>query len=157
MSPPQGREEVAPGSGPRWYGEGLRFACTRCGHCCTGAGVVLVSEAEISTLARRLELEEAAFRAIYTRRLRGGELALREKANRDCVFYDRGRGGCGVYPDRPRQCRSWPFWRGVVHSRERWEEEAKSCPGMDRGPLHGSDAIEAWLADDGISGAAGPR
>jgi hypothetical protein len=137
----------------RWYEGGLRFACTRCGNCCTGAGAVRVSEAEIAALAARLDLAEPEFRALYTRRLRGGDLALREKANRDCAFYDRQRGGCGVYPDRPRQCRSWPFWRAVVHSRERWEEEARGCPGMDRGPLHAADRIAALLENDGTSGA----
>jgi hypothetical protein len=137
----------------RWYEGGLRFACTRCGNCCTGAGVVRVSETEIAALANRLGLEESEFRALYTRRLRGGDVALREKNDRDCVFYDRARAGCRVYQDRPRQCRSWPFWRGVAHSRERWQEEARSCPGMGQGPLHAADRIEAQLCDDGTSGA----
>ncbi len=136
-----------------WYRDGLRFACTRCGNCCTGAGVVRVSEAEIEALADHLALADAEFRALYLRRLRRGEVALREKANRDCVFYDR-RKGCTVYPHRPRQCRTWPFWRAVVHSRERWDEEARSCPGMNRGALHDADLIDRQARDDGTSGAA---
>jgi len=112
---------------------------------------VRVSDAEIEGLAARLELADAEFRAAYTRRLRGGELSLREKRDASCVFYAPGRG-CTVYEDRPRQCRTWPFWRAVVHSRERWQEEAEDCPGIGRGPLHAREAIERSLRDDGSSG-----
>jgi Fe-S-cluster containining protein len=137
--------------GDPWYREGLRFRCTRCGNCCTGAGVVRVSDAEIEALARRLALSDAELRAAYTRELRGGVVALREKRNRDCIFYD-ARRGCTVYEERPRQCRSWPFWRAVVHSRERWAEEAEGCPGMNQGAHFDADAIREILRDDGTSG-----
>jgi Fe-S-cluster containining protein len=139
-----------------WYREGLRFACTRCGNCCRGAGTVRVSDAEIAALARWLGLADAEFRAMYTRELRGGERSLRETRQRDCVFYDP-EAGCRVYEQRPRQCRSWPFWRAVVHSPERWAEEARDCPGMDRGPLHPAEAIARSCADDGTSGRAPAR
>lgn len=134
-----------------WYQDGLRFGCTRCGRCCRGAGTVRVSEAELEALARRLDLSPDEFRPAFTRKLRGGERSLREKRNRDCIFYDRS-SGCSVYPDRPRQCRTWPFWRGVVHSEERWDEEASSCPGMNRGRLHGVAEIVVLARDDGTSG-----
>lgn len=134
-----------------WYEDGLRFACTRCGNCCRGRGTVRVSDAEIAALARRLGLAEQEFRALCTRVLRGGEISLRERANHDCVFWERERG-CTVYKDRPRQCRTWPFWSAVVHSPERWAEEARDCPGMNRGPRHGAREILALAADDGTLG-----
>ena len=134
-----------------WYRDGLRFACTRCGSCCRGAGTVRVSEAEIESLARRLALEPHEFRAAYTRPLRGGDISLRERRNRDCIFHDRATG-CTVYEDRPRQCRTWPFWAAVVHSEERWDEDAQTCPGMNRGPLHRADEIARVARDDGTSG-----
>lgn len=138
-----------------WYAEGLRFACTRCGNCCVGAGTVRVSDEEIGVLARREGLAEAEFRTLYTRPLRGGAISLRERRDGSCVFLSRrpdGHAGCRVHADRPRQCRSWPFWRGVVHSRERWEEEARGCPGMDRGPRFSAAEIEATAREDGTSG-----
>jgi Fe-S-cluster containining protein len=109
---------------------------------------VRVSDAEISALARRLELSDAEFRGMYTRPLRGGDLSLRERRNRDCVFYDREAAGCRVYEDRPRQCRTWPFWDAVIHSRERWREEARSCPGMNRGQLYEAETISASVEPD---------
>jgi len=135
-----------------WYRGGLRFECTRCGNCCGGAsGTVRVSDAEVLTLARRSGLGPEEFRTLYTRRLRGGELSLRERSDGTCVLYGAGRG-CTVYSDRPRQCRTWPFWRSVVHSPERWADEARDCPGIGRGPLHAADRIERALADDGTRG-----
>ncbi len=137
--------------GSPWYRSGLRFACQRCGNCCTGSGSVRVSDAEIARLAARVGMSDAEFRAAYTRVLRGGDVSLRETRDKDCVFLERGRR-CRVYSDRPRQCRSWPFWRSVIHSQERWQEEAVSCPGMDRGRHFSREEIEALAGDDGTSG-----
>lgn len=113
-----------------------------------GAGQRAVHDAEIAALARRLGLSDAEFRAVYTRRLRGAELSLRERQNGDCVFWSEARG-CGVYSDRPRQCRSFPFWASIVHSRERWEEEAQGCPGMNAGPLRDAPWIRRTSESDG--------
>ena len=110
-----------------------------------------VDDAEIGRLAARLELADHEFRALYTRRLRGGEISLRERRDKACVFWAPA-SGCGVYSDRPRQCRTWPFWGAVVASRERWEEEAQGCPGMNRGPLVDASAIDASAEADGTSG-----
>jgi Fe-S-cluster containining protein len=136
-------------SGEPWYRNGLRFQCTGCGNCCRGApGSVRVSDAEISALARRLDLPDAEFRAMYTRVLRGGDLSLRERGSGDCVFWSEQRG-CTVHSDRPLQCRSFPFWRSIVHSPERWNEEAEACPGMDQGPLWNAEWIRRTSANDG--------
>lgn len=138
-----------------WYRAGLRFACQRCGHCCTGSGTVRVSDAEIERLAVRVGVGDAEFRAAYTRTLRDGDVSLRETRAKDCVFFDR-ESGCRVYSDRPRQCRSWPFWRNVIHSEERWQQEALACPGMNCGALLTRSAIEASARDDGTSGLLPP-
>jgi Fe-S-cluster containining protein len=141
------------GNGAAWYRGGLRFQCTGCGACCRGApGRVHVSDAEIAVLARRLELSDAEFRALYTRRLRGSEISLRERRNGDCVFWSEQQG-CRVYGDRPRQCRSYPFWASILHSPERWQQEAESCPGMDTGPRWDAASIERLRRDDGTGGA----
>lgn len=140
-----------------WYADGLAFACTRCGHCCTGEpGTVLVSEEEIALLRERLELADEAFRALYTRTLPSGRVVLRETSAYDCVFWKPDRG-CTVYEDRPRQCRTWPFWRHNVASPEAWREAARGCPGIDRGPLHDASTIRAQSDDDGTLSSAAER
>ena len=135
-----------------WYKDGLRFECLQCGSCCTGfSGTVRVSDEEIAKLAQRLGLPETEFRENYTRIVGGGIISLIEKKNTDCIFFDQKKG-CTVYPDRPRQCRTWPFWRSNVHSGERWKREAARCPGMNQGELHSSERIKQLSEDDGSSG-----
>lgn len=134
----------------RWYQDGLRFACTRCGNCCGGApGYCWVSDGEIAQLALRLGMSEPAFRRRYTRHVPGRGISLTEKTNFDCVFFERGRG-CTVYEDRPQQCRTWPFWRSNLSNRDQWALASEGCPGMDQGPLHDVASIDATSANDGL-------
>jgi len=117
-----------------WYEGGLRFECTRCGNCCTGApGYVWVTPEELAAIAayRHEPVEETT--GLYTRP-EGRRRTLREKGNGDCVFWDR-RAGCTVYPVRPTQCRTWPFWASNVESPEAWQQTAAGCPGCGRGEL----------------------
>jgi hypothetical protein len=117
-----------------WYQDGLRFRCTRCGHCCTGEpGHVWVDDAEMADLARFLGEPLDQFQARFTRPVGDGR-SLREKANGDCVFYDRVQG-CTVYPVRPLQCRTWPFWESNVLSPEAWQQTCRVCPGAGQGEL----------------------
>jgi Fe-S-cluster containining protein len=136
-----------------WYQDGLRFACTKCGNCCTGSpGFTWVSEDEIDRLSVRLGLDREAFIRKYTRSVwRQGEerRSLVEHRRGDCVFWVSGTG-CTVYEDRPRQCRTWPFWRSNLAEADDWAAAARACPGMDRGPLHAAAEIAAVAADDGL-------
>jgi uncharacterized protein len=137
---------------PTWYGEGLRFACTRCGNCCTGApGSVRVSEDEAVELARFVGLDLADFHERCTRLLPDGATGLLERANLDCIFWSRTEG-CLVYAVRPRQCRTWPFWRANLASPAHWQAAAQGCPGIGQGPLHAREEIARQAADDGTSG-----
>jgi len=36
---------------------------------------------------------------------------------------------------RPQQCRTYPFWPEIVETRGAWQEEARRCEGMGRGPV----------------------
>ena len=126
---------------PSWYAEGLRFACTRCGNCCTGApGSVRVSEEEAVELARFVGLDLADFHERCTRLLPDGATSLVERANHDCVFWSRTEG-CLVYPVRPRQCRTWPFWESNVATPETWEATCAVCPGAGQGDLIAPEEI----------------
>jgi uncharacterized protein len=117
-----------------WYQDGLRFSCTRCGHCCSGEpGFVWVTDEELTAIAAQLgdSLEEV--RSLYTRWTARGR-TLREKVNGDCVFYEHGRG-CTIYTVRPPQCRTWPFWDSNVATPEAWQRTCSICPGSGQGEL----------------------
>jgi Fe-S-cluster containining protein len=124
-------------------GEGLAFSCTMCGNCCSGPeGYVVVTDAEVGALARRLGVTDQAFIDEYTHMTSQGRSLIEKKSvgGLDCVFLDRekipGKAVCGVYEDRPKQCRTWPFWPSVVRSKASWERAKRMCPGMDKGTRH---------------------
>ncbi|MCC6127248.1 MAG: YkgJ family cysteine cluster protein [Pirellulales bacterium] len=127
-----------------WYHNGLHFQCTGCGDCCTGApGYVWINKAEIEAMAAHLKMDAAKFERKYVR-LVGIRKSLIELANGDCVFFDNQNRGCKIYPVRPRQCRTWPFWDSNLKSPESWEETAAHCPGCNQGPLIPREEIELF-------------
>ncbi|HEV2972088.1 MAG TPA: YkgJ family cysteine cluster protein [Pirellulales bacterium] len=118
-----------------WFKDGLRFQCTQCGDCCTGApGYVWVNKAEIEALAAKLGIDVGDFQRKYVREV-GVRKSLVEFANGDCVFFDGQTRKCKVYDTRPRQCRTWPFWESNIRSEEAWRQTCEVCPGSGTGPL----------------------
>ncbi|MHB8899327.1 MAG: YkgJ family cysteine cluster protein [Thermoguttaceae bacterium] len=128
-------------SGKRWFKEGLRFECTGCGDCCTGApGYVWVNGDEIRALATSVGLPIDQFEATYVRRV-GVRRSLTERDNGDCVLFDAERRRCLAYHARPRQCRSWPFWESTVDTPEDWQDTSDNCPGCGHGRLYSANEI----------------
>jgi uncharacterized protein len=126
-----------------WYHAGLRFTCSQCGDCCTGApGHVWVNNEEITALAAAVGLAVEPFEEQYVRRV-GARKSLKEFPNGDCVFFNQETRGCAVYAARPRQCRTWPFWDSNLKTPEDWQHTCSVCPGSGQGQLHNLDAIEA--------------
>jgi Fe-S-cluster containining protein len=123
-----------------WYSEGLAFQCTRCGNCCTGPpGYVWVNDDEVRVLADFKGETVAEFMARFTRVVEEVR-SLREKPNGDCVFFEREKG-CTVYPHRPRQCRTWPFWESNLQTPADWKETRRVCPGAGQGELISAEEI----------------
>jgi uncharacterized protein len=130
-----------------WFKDGLRFQCTQCGDCCTGApGYVWVNDEEIAALAKLLELAPDDFEARYVRRV-GSRRSLVEFDNGDCVFFDGEERKCKVYGARPRQCRTWPFWDSNIRTPQAWKNTCEVCPGSGSGKVH---SIEEVLAQSAV-------
>jgi Fe-S-cluster containining protein len=102
-----------------------------------------VNEEEIAALAEHRGESVEEVTGLYTRLAARGR-SLREKANGDCVFYDRA-AGCTVYPVRPRQCRTWPFWESNVRTPEGWRRTCEVCPGSGQGDLIPAEEITRRL------------
>jgi len=125
-----------------WYSDGLRFQCSQCGGCCTGApGFVWVTQPEIDSIAREVGLESEQFEDTYVRKI-GARRSLREFPNGDCVFFDTQKKGCSVYNARPIQCRTWPFWDSNLKSEKAWRETCEECPGSGTGKVYRLEEIE---------------
>jgi Fe-S-cluster containining protein len=130
-----------------WFKDGLRFNCTQCGDCCTGApGYVWVNKAEIEALAATLAISVVEFEQKYVRQV-GMRKSLVEYANGDCVFLDASSRGCTVYGARPRQCRTWPFWDSNVRTPEAWAHTCEVCPGSGKGNLVPIEQILKQVAE----------
>jgi Fe-S-cluster containining protein len=126
-----------------WYHAGLKFTCSQCGDCCTGApGHVWVNNEEIAALARLVELPVELFEDQYVRRV-GARKSLIEFPNGDCVFFDSQTRKCSVYEARPRQCRTWPFWDSNLKSPDDWKHTCAVCPGSGQGQLRSLEEIES--------------
>lgn len=126
-----------------WYRDGLRFRCTQCGNCCTGApGYVWVTRREIEELAKYRGISVDEFGERFVRKV-GARYSLIEKAGGDCIFFERGdgAGGCTVYSARPTQCRTFPFWRENLASRKAWDEVGDECPGLNEGHVYSLEDI----------------
>jgi len=129
-----------------WYHDGLRFECTGCGACCTGApGYVWVNQAEIEAMAEAMAMDVNLFEKRYVRRV-GIRKSLVEFPGGDCVLFDDTRKSCRVYDVRPRQCRTWPFWASNLRSPEHWQEVCEQCPGANHGPVVPLQEIQTRLA-----------
>jgi hypothetical protein len=126
-----------------WYKDGLRFECTQCGECCTGApGFVWVNKQEIESLAGLVTVGDVdEFERKYVRKV-GIRKSLVEFPNGDCVFFCTETKRCTVYEARPRQCRTWPFWDSNLRSEEAWEETCQICPGSGKGTLYQLGEVE---------------
>jgi Fe-S-cluster containining protein len=129
-----------------WFKDGLRFQCTQCGNCCTGApGFVWVNKAEVIALAEKLGMDVPAFESQFVRTV-GTRKSLIEHANGDCVFFDGQTRKCTVYEARPRQCRTWPFWDSNLRSPETWERTCEICPGSGKGDFVPVDTILSQMS-----------
>lgn len=115
-----------------FFDAGLRFTCTQCGQCCTGApGTIRVDEAEIDALASLRGQSRAEFATASLRPLELGGWSIRERTDGSCVFFADNK--CTVYEARPAQCRTYPFWLKNLRSVEAWQQAARACPGIGTG------------------------
>lgn len=149
-----------------WYApDGLAFTCTQCGNCCTGGpGYVWISDVELGRLAEYLKTTVRDVIEKYCRKI-DGKFSLTErfnKGNYDCIFLKEipveppasGNGDaeksivqtkriCTIYPVRPLQCRTWPFWPEVIASEESWKRASRRCPGINTGRRYSLPQIAA--------------
>ncbi len=129
-------------SGKPWYSNGLRFQCSQCGDCCKNHGsytYVYLAQADIDAITGFLELGREEFLARYCIR-EEGRISLRMD-DPACPFLGADNR-CRIYPVRPKQCATWPFWEENL-KRKTWEGAVKECcPGIGQGELTPAAEVE---------------
>jgi len=106
-------------------------ACAECGgNCCTGeSGYIYLNQKEMENIAQFKELSLKEFKETYLFK-NGYKYSIKEHivgVSHDCIFFDRKINGCGIYPVRPQQCRTFPFWD---YFKTHKDELATECPGI---------------------------
>ncbi len=107
-------------------------ACESCnGHCCRGeSGYIWLKREEMESIAAFVNLSLEEFATIYLRRVKH-RYSLREKRLGEndfaCIFFDEAKERCGIYPVRPTQCRTFPFWEQFKNDED---EVRNECPGI---------------------------
>ena len=136
-------------SAKTWYSKGLRFACTGCGNCCRNHGgyaFVYLTPADVRSISAHLGLPRRQFLERYCEKVDG---AVTIKTDSPACPFLQADNRCAIYPVRPKQCASWPFWRENLADRAVWEEEVKACcPGIGKGQLHSAEEIGRIAGDD---------
>lgn len=133
-----------------FFDQGIRFECQRCGACCTGEpGIIRVDQAEIVCIAEYVSVRVSSFIDTYLYPW-GGGYSIREHSDGRCFFYDKG---CTIYPVRPQQCKTFPFWFENLRAIKNWRRTSRECPGIGCGPLYSKSQILdiiQWNMDTGI-------
>ncbi|MCH9813450.1 MAG: YkgJ family cysteine cluster protein [Epsilonproteobacteria bacterium] len=116
--------------------EGYKFSfdasrCATCeGNCCIGeSGYIWCTPREIDAMAAYVKLSRQDFMDEYILKVKY-KRSLKEKQvgeSYHCIFFDKTKNGCQIYPVRPSQCRTFPFWN---HFKENIEEVVQECPGI---------------------------
>jgi hypothetical protein len=140
-----------------WYVVGLSFECLQCGACCAGPdeGYIWVTKPEIGFIAEYLHEPAEQLWGKYIKRMGRRATIIEKPVSRNCAFLTETNGGrgCGIYPVRPNQCRTWPFWEENLVTPDHWNQAATKCSGINRGKLHTFEEIEklrkqkAWWTD----------
>ena len=103
-------------------------ACKECeGNCCIGeSGYIWVNPKEIKEISAFLKIDEEIFKSHFLIKV-GYRYSIKEKPYKNgyaCIFFENG---CKIYPVRPTQCRSFPFWD---YYKDKIDELKKECPGI---------------------------
>jgi Fe-S-cluster containining protein len=114
----------------------LKFGCTGCGHCCiAGNGwFVYPGSGEAERIRGYLGLSSGWFRRRYLVKTADGDPVLSYRDDGRCVFLQNDNS-CRIYPVRPLQCKTYPFWPEVSRSKTAWQREARRCEGINHGSV----------------------
>lgn len=130
----------------KWYQTGLHFECLECGQCCSGPeeGYIWITKPEIKLLAEFLDIKPEHLVQKYLKHIGRRTTIIEERRTKDCIFLETidDQRRCSIYPVRPNQCRTWPFWPDNIATVDDWNLAGQKCPGINRGKGYTAEEIE---------------
>ena len=134
------------GNSMPWYFGGLHFECVQCGGCCAGPGegYIWVTKPEMEIIADFLKMTTGELRRKFMKRIGLRTTIIEHPSTKDCMFLQEvnGQKRCVIYPVRPSQCRSWPFWESNLASPDAWNKAGQKCGGINRGRHYSFEKIQ---------------
>ncbi|MCP5115396.1 MAG: YkgJ family cysteine cluster protein, partial [bacterium] len=125
---------------------GLRFKCTGCGDCCTGApGYVWVTNQEIAEMAGELGIETEEFLKRFVR-LVGIRKSLVELTNGDCIFFDNQSRTLSYDATPPAGTTGTQTFSGTL-SIDGSGEAICGDSQLDPATFHPADMSDNWLME----------
>ena len=110
----------------------FHFSCTACGNCCEGEGRVYFTDQDLENIYSHLSLDDENKKALYKKLIQKRSQGYHVHDNSGpCYFLDSNKR-CKIYPVRPLQCRSFPFWPSIFASQADLAETQAECPGMQK-------------------------
>ena len=126
-----------------FFDQGLRFECQRCGVCCTGEpGTIFVNQQEIVKIAHFTKIPQALLISDYLYPYKDS-YSIGEHPDGRCLFF---QNGCAIYPVRPSQCKTYPFWFQNLRSPKNWHRASRECPGIGQGPKFEKEKILSLMS-----------
>ena len=129
--------------------KGTNFECQGSGNCCVSRGsygYVYLSLLDRKRLAKSFKLSLKKFTQKFCDK-KNKYYHLKEiNKNGDCIYLIDKR--CSVYKSRPIQCRTWPFWKENLNSKEWRLDIYNFCPGIGKGKFFSKENIQKIINKD---------
>ena len=128
---------------------GMKFKCQGSANCCVSRGnygFVYLSVKDLNRLSKYFNITVNNFKKNYCVSS-NGYLHLKEiYSNGNCQFLNNKK--CSIYPARPTQCRTWPFWNENMNTKKWNKELINFCPGIGKGKKISFSMIEKKIKMD---------
>lgn len=131
---------------PKWWEtEPVRFKCQDgCFKCCMKPGIVYMDNEDVENASAFLEVSPLSFKRKYKLETETpGIWELEVEEGKACPFLNMQ--GCSIHPAKPKQCKTYPFWREHLTSGNMWKLVAGFCPGIGEGPKVPKEEISRQL------------
>ena len=107
-------------------------------------GIVYMDNEDVENASAFLEVSPLSFKRKYKLETETpGIWELEVEEGQACPFLNMQ--GCSIHPAKPKQCKTYPFWREHLTSGNMWKLVAGFCPGIGEGPKVPKEEISRQL------------